>query len=285
VTVRDPRSRLAMSQVTTLNWPFHTDVAQYARHGWTGIEVWLHKLMPPGRRYDAMPEEPVPNETIAQARTLIDQFGFVVSGVVLSGGYTHPDRRVRERHLEHTNWSLRACRTLGTDCLLIVPGTARELPRSVARELTIECLRAALPTARAEGVRLAIEPLHPRHSDFINTVGDALELIEEVGDPLCGVFIDTYQVWETPHLLPEIARAGDRIFGVHLADAPARPGSLEDRRIPGDGDLPLQAMVNAIESTGYTGAYAVELMAPALWNSDYGDLLDRCAQAARMLLM
>jgi sugar phosphate isomerase/epimerase len=284
VTVREPHSRLAMSQVTTLNWPFHTDVAEYARHGWTGMEVWLHKLMPSGRRYDAMPEDPVPDETVAQARALIDHFGLTVSGVVLSGGYTHPDGLTRERQLQHTIWALHACRALGTDCLLIVPGAAGELPRSVARELTIECLRAALPTAKAEGVRLALEPLHPRHSDFINSIGDALELVDEVGDPLCGVFIDTYQVWETPHLLKEIARASDRIFGVHLADAPERPGSLEDRRIPGDGDLPLQWMVHAIEATGYTGPYAVELMSPALWTSDYSDLLERCAEAACLLL-
>jgi sugar phosphate isomerase/epimerase len=285
VVVRDPLSRLAMSQVTTLNWPFQTDVAEYARHGWTGMEVWLHKLMPPGRRYAAMPEEPVPAETIAQARALIDHHGLTVSGVVLSGGYTHADGRARERQLQHTIWGLRACRALGTDCLLMVPGAAGELPRSVARELTIECLRAAVPTAKAEGVRLAIEPLHPRHSDFVNTIGDALDLVEAVDDPLCGVFVDTYQVWETPHLGEEIARAGDRIFGVHLADAPIRPSSLEDRRIPGDGDLPLQRMVDAIEATGYTGPYALELMAPELWNSDYGNLLDRCAQAARALLI
>ncbi len=274
-----------MSQVTTLNWSFQTDVAEYARHGWKGIEVWLHKLMPPGRRYDAMPEQPVPDDTIAQARAAIDRAGLTVSGVVLSGGYTDPNPDVRKCQIEHTNWSLATCRTLGTDCLLIVPGATGGLSRSLAREFTVDCLRAVAPVAHAQGVRLAIEPLHPRHCDFINTIGEALEIVEAVDDLSCGVFIDTYQVWETPHLMEEIARAGHRVFGVHLADALVHPRSLEDRRIPGEGELPLRRMIEAIEATGYTGPYALELMSPALWKSDYGELLDRCADAAGLLLV
>lgn len=278
-----PHPRLAMSEVTTLDWTFDEDVAGYAAHGWRRIEVWLHKLMPPGRRYDAMPEEPVPDESIARARASIDRHGLAVSGIVLSGGYTQPDAGARSRQIEHTRWAAHTCRTLGTDVLLIVPGSRGDLSHSAARELTIESLRASLPAARAEGVRLAIEPLHPRHADFVNTIGEALDLCDEVADPACGVFVDTYQLWETPHLLEEIARAGDRIFGVHLADAPARPASLEDRRIPGDGDIPLPRIVDAIEAAGFDGPYAVELMAPALWRSDYGELLDRCAAALEQL--
>jgi len=76
-------------------------------------------------------------------------------------------------------------------------------------------------------VRLAIEPLHPRQFDFINTVGDALELIEEVDDPLCGVFIDTYQVWRRylrgTSLEPATASRG-------TGRRTRAPASLEDRR-------------------------------------------------------
>ena len=106
-------------------------------------------------------------------------------------------------------------------------------------------IAAILPHARAAGVPLAIEPLHPMYAAdraCVNTLGQALDICEEIGDGV-GVAIDVYHVWWDPDLARQIARAGrmKRILAHHICDwlVPTRD-MLIDRGMMGDGviDLP-----------------------------------------------
>ena len=67
-----------------------------------------------------------------------------------------------------------------------------------------------LPYARAAGVPLAIEPLHPFYAAdraCFNTLKQSLDLCDRLGSGT-GVAIDVYHVWWDPDLPAEIARAG-----------------------------------------------------------------------------
>jgi sugar phosphate isomerase/epimerase len=71
-------------------------------------------------------------------------------------------------------------------------------------------IAATLPHARAAGVPLAIEPLHPMYAadrSCVNTLGQALDICEQLGEGV-GVAIDVYHVWWDPDLAEQIARAG-----------------------------------------------------------------------------
>ena len=84
-------------------------------------------------------------------------------------------------------------------------------------------------------------------------------MIERVDHEACGVFVDTWQLWETPNLLSEIPHAAGRIYGLHVADSPATLRSNEDRFVPGEGVIPLVEIVGAVLDTGYDGWIDVEL--------------------------
>ena len=48
--------------------------------------------------------------------------------------------------------------------------------------------------ARAEGVRICLEPLNRYEDHMINTLGQAVEICEAVGSPAMGVCADTYHM-------------------------------------------------------------------------------------------
>jgi len=282
--VDDTLQRFAMSEVTTYNWTFEQDVTGYARAGWAGIGVWQNKLEGRGAWYDAIPVDILDARIVDRARRTLTQSSLRVSSLICAGDYTYTSTEERGRRVAHTVASIDVARQIGADCLLIVPGPLRGLSHEHAAELVMRSLVEALRAAEQHGVRLAIEPLHERHTDFINTLSEAQALVEEIDHPLCGLFLDTYHLWQTDDLLPAIERAAGRIFGVHVVDSYAEPRSQEDRLIPGDGVIPLREIVGAVERTGYDGLYEVEIMSDDLWASDYDHLLERCRAGLRDIL-
>jgi sugar phosphate isomerase/epimerase len=135
-----------------------------------------------------------------------------------------------------------------------------------------------MPSAESAGVRLAIEPIHKRYAGytFLSDIPDTLAVIEAVGSSNIGLFFDADHLWESPNLLADIERAGDRIFGVHINDMPVNPRPGIDRLIPGQGVIPLKEILHAIEATGYAGFYDVEIMSPDVWAMDYHQVLEAC---------
>ena len=268
--------RCAMSEVTTFEWTFEQDVAGYADAGFGAIGVWQNKLMDGPFLYSMIPFDPIPPPRLDAAVEAIRNAGLGVSSLICAGDYTQPDPITLERRLEHGRFAVDATRRLEAECLVIIPGGLYGATRENAMERCARSLRLISEVAGDAGIKLAIEPLHPRDTDFVNTLGDALELVERVDHEACGVFFDTWQLGGTPDLLTDIARAAGRIYGLHVADSPPTLRSNEDRFVPGEGVLPLVEIVGAVLDAGYDGWIDVELMSRELWALDYRDVLARC---------
>jgi sugar phosphate isomerase/epimerase len=137
-------------------------------------------------------------------------------------------------------------------------------------------------------MRLALEPIISWQSDYLNTLGEALELAELVDHPKLGVYPDSFHLWRTGTMLEDVERAGPRIFGVHLNDAVE--GDDHANRLPGEGELPLVEIVRAIEATGYRGTYDNEYMYDPSEITAKPDqfgpeaVVDRCARAMAAVL-
>ncbi|MGZ9722009.1 sugar phosphate isomerase/epimerase family protein [Rhizobium miluonense] len=120
--------------------------------------------------------------------------------------------------------------------------------RSVFQDLT--------EYASRKGVKLAIEPVKSWETPPPNMVSEALDFLETLEAPQCGVTIDTAQVLmesQGPQIFKEnVARAvrQNRLYYVHVS-APDR-GAIKDSWIPWD------IMLGEIEPV-YRGPYLVEV--------------------------
>lgn len=275
--------RCGVSEVTTPLWTIGEDAAGYAAAGFAAIGVWLHKLER-GRMEGQfwMPDQHIADEVVEDAVVAVRDSGLNVSHVVLSGNYT--DEATQEHAIEHTLHAIDIAARLDAACLIIAPGRLNGLDRPRANELTVRALRRVLHERRAP-VRLALEPVIDWQSDYVNTLAQALDLVEVVDHPDVGVYPDTWHLWETGTYDADIARAGDRIFGFHLNDG--RSGDRH-REIPGTGEIPLASMVRAAEAAGYTGTYDVEYTTPMAigpeFDVPYEEVLRRCATGMMSVL-
>jgi sugar phosphate isomerase/epimerase len=269
-----------MSEVTTYGWPIEMDLAAYSRHGYKGIEIWLNKVARNGAPYYEVPSGQLSPGIVRDLVSDLAGSGLQAVSVVCAGLLTEPDDDEWQARVQHLSFTVRLAADIGASCVLVVPGNLHGTSRRRAVERAASALQEVLPTADRAGVDLAIEPLRPVHTDFVNTIPHALEIVELVNDRRCGLCLDTYQLWrgdeERDDVIREIGEAAAWARIVQVADSPPVPRSTEDRKVPGEGVLPLAEMLAELFVRGYDGWLPVEIMSTELWGGDQDELLARC---------
>jgi sugar phosphate isomerase/epimerase len=249
-------ARCGLSEIVTPTQTLAEDVRMYADAGVGAIGVWIHKLE--RDRIDGfwIPQERIPDDVVASAAEVIRASGLRVSHLILTGFYTGPASF--EESVDHSLHLIDVADAIGADAVVVAPGRRNGHTYEETKSIAARALTEVLERTTKPDVRLALEPIVEWQSDYLNTLGEALELAELVDHPNLGVYVDTFHLWRTGTLLEDIDRAGDRIFGVHVNDW--EPGDDHANRLPGDGVIPLADVLRAVEATGYTGTYDNEYM-------------------------
>jgi sugar phosphate isomerase/epimerase len=132
-----------------------------------------------------------------------------------------------------------------------------------------------LDHARAAGVKLAIEPLHPMYADdrsAVVTTGQANDVCEALGSPPeVGIALDVYHTWWDAALEAEIQRAGaaGRLLAYHVCDWRTPTGDLlNDRGLMGEGCIPLRKIKGWVEAAGFRGFDECEVFSTWRWSQD-----------------
>ena len=227
--------------------------------------------------------------------------GIELSGYCRGGFFPAPDATGLRAALDDNRRAIDEARTLNAPCLVLVVGALpgalagkaayKDLGR--ARSEVRDGIAASLEYARAVGMPLAIEPLHPMQAAdraCVNTLEQALDLCDEL-DPqatgMLGVALDVYHCWWDPKLEQQIARAGQqRLLAYHVCDwlTPTRD-LLSDRGMMGDGVIELRKLRGWVEQTGYAGYAEVEIFSELDWWKRPGDeVLDTCIARHRTVV-
>jgi sugar phosphate isomerase/epimerase len=138
------------------------------------------------------------------------------------------------------------------------------------------------------GLRIALEPFQREGIEnwsIVNTIGDAVELIDEAGAPALGIQFDIWHLWNTDDVFAEVHAHVDRIYGVHVNDWRDPTRGWADRVLPGDGIADVPALLAALERAGWDGYYDLEIFSDngafgadydgSLWNVPAGELARR----------
>ncbi|RPH46845.1 MAG: sugar phosphate isomerase/epimerase [Burkholderiales bacterium] len=282
----DPR-RLSLNTATVkLRWDLARMIEGCARHGIRGIAPWRDKLAELG---------------VAEAARRIRAADLTVTGLCRGGMFPAADDAGRRAAIDDTRRAVDDAATLGAQCLVLVVGglPAGSKDLQGARAQVHDGIAAVLPHARAAGVPLAIEPLHPMYAAdraCVNTLAQALDLCDALdpGGPgvharraidgmpwaqasALGVAVDAYHVWWDPELDAQIRRAGAaRLHAFHVCDwlVPTRD-LLEDRGMMGDGVIDLRGLRRKVEAAGFRGLHECEIFSSRdWWQRDPDEVLD-----------
>lgn len=209
---------------------------------------------------------------LEEAATIVRSNRLTVTGLCRGGMFPAATAGDLQAAIDDNRRAIDEAATLGAQCLVLVVGGlpvgSRDL--AAARRMVADGIGAIVPHAKASGVRLAIEPLHPMYAAdraCVNTIDQALDLCESFGETV-GVAIDVYHVWWDPHLARAIARAGrmNRIFAHHVCDwLVPTTDMLLDRGMMGDGVIDLVGIRAMIEAAGYHGPHEVEIFSRDNW--------------------
>lgn len=100
---------------------------------------------------------------------------------------TTADAAVRRATADYLIALGNACADLGGDLMVFGSPQQRNLQAGVTREQAYdhaaEVFRGCLPALADRGVRICMEPLTPRETDFVTNCAEAMELIDRVGQP------------------------------------------------------------------------------------------------------
>ncbi|MDQ1725524.1 MAG: hypothetical protein QOG52_2552 [Frankiaceae bacterium] len=128
-----------------------------------------------------------------------------------------------------------------------------EPPRSEeeSRAKLVESLTELGRHGEQVGAKVFLEPLNRYEDYLINTLADAVSIVEEVGSSAVSVIADTFHMSiEETDLGAAIRQAGSHIEHVQLGDS--------DRLEPGHGHYDWPETLDALEAIGYDGWLAME---------------------------
>ncbi|SEL81041.1 sugar phosphate isomerase/epimerase family protein [Streptacidiphilus jiangxiensis] len=246
--------RLSLNTATTKGWTLAEAVAGCVDAGIPGIGLWRDRVAETG---------------LSKASRLVRDAGLTVTSLCRGGFFTAPGREDDNRR------AVDEAAALGTDTLVLVcgglPEGSRDLP--AARAAVARGIAELAPYAQANGVRLAVEPLHPMFCAdraVVSTLGQAIDLAEAAGHDT-GVVVDTYHVWWDPELERQIARAGAagliRSFQVCDWLLPLPADALLGRGHVGDGHIDIPRIARLVTEAGFDGWTEVEIFNQEIWDT------------------
>lgn len=227
--------------------------------GYTGIEIAPFTLGEGGPLTDV---RQLSADARGRLRQQLDESGLEVIGLhwilAKTEGFhlTSPDAQVRRATGEYIEALATLCHDLGGRLMVLGSPLQRNLVAGVAYEegqqYAAEVLRGAMPRCEELGVVIALEPLGPAETNFLNTAESAIDLAKIVDSECCQLHLDVKAMSSEAKPFEQIIRES-RDWTVHFhANDPNLLG-------PGMGEVDFHPIFSALKGTGYDGWVSVEV--------------------------
>jgi len=263
-------SQLCIHTITTKPWGIEEAAKKYSAEGVKGITVWRDALE---------------NRNIKQTGQMLRGHGLNIVSLCRGGFFPAKEKKKRDAAIDNNLKAIEEAAELGAPLIVLVCGADPAQSLKDSRKQIQEGIETILPQAKAAGIKLAIEPLHPMYADTrsaINTLSQANDMAEQIKSAYVGVAVDVYHLWWDPSLKKEIKRCGenDHLFAFHICDwnSPTTD-MLNDRGLMGDGCIPVNKIRSWVEGTGFNGFYEVEIFSNKYWQQDQNQFLKKIIKA------
>lgn len=251
--------KMALNGATIMRSPLSEDVEIAAECGYGALEIWAGKL-------DAY----LASHTLDDLRAKMRNFGVVPWCINSIEDITFRDAARRRDLLEQVEKMAAVAREIGAPSIVVVPGRGPGgFNRAESIGDAVDVLRAMSDVAGE--VSLAFEFLG-KPGCAVPSLDMAVEIVEAVDRGNVGLVIDTFHFHAGGSRIEDIARVPvEKLLVVHLNGCEDRPrGELADehRLYPGEGPMPIVAILSALRDRGYDGVASIEIFRPEYWEQN-----------------
>jgi L-ribulose-5-phosphate 3-epimerase len=211
---------------------------------------------------------------LAAIRHLADRIGIEISGLCSFLFWPYPlsssDAAKRERGIELAGMMADAAHHMGVENLLVVPGAVHipwrddhePVPNDVCESRAKEAIGKLVGKAEKTGVSLNMENIF--FNGFLMTPMEMNQFVDSFGSDAVQVHFDTGNIAMFQFAEHWVPILGDRIKNIHFKEFTKKGTdySLETFRPLLDGTTNWPAVMNALESVGYTGYVTFEYFHP-----------------------
>ncbi len=121
------------------------------------------------------------------------------------------------------------------------------------RSLALDTVREYSQCAKEAGVRLAVEPINRYETNFINTIQEALDFIDDAGYENLVMLADTFHMnIEEKDLASALDSAGLNLAYAHFADS--------NRQAPGQGHIDFSQLADKLYEIHFDGYVGAEIL-------------------------
>lgn len=233
--------------------PITETIRSIAKIGFDGVEIAPFNI--------AESAEQVSKAQRTEIRKLAKDCGIEIVGLhwllVSPKGLhiTTPDEAVRKKSWDYLKALVQFCADLGGKVMVLGSPDQRNLESpddfEPALERAATGLKEVARVCADTNVRFLLEPLHPKQTNFLSSVEEALRLIRLVDRPQIGYILDTRAMSGMPGgILGTINKYGQGAWHFHANE----PGGLG----PGMGDFDFAPVLVALKESRYQGWISAE---------------------------
>ena len=265
-------SKLCLHTITTKPWNIEEAAKNYSAAGVKGITVWRDALE---------------GKNIKQTGNMLRDHDLTIVSLCRGGFFAAMESNKRKQAIDDNRKAIDEASELGTKMIVLVCGADPCQSLEESRKQIRDGIAEVASEAKAAGIVLTIEPLHPMYADTrsaINTLSQANDMAEELNLSCVGVAVDVYHLWWDPNLEKEIKRCGanGNLSAFHICDWNVPTTDLLlDRGLMGEGCIPLKQIRSWVEAAGFKGFNEVEIFSTSYWKEDQSEYLKKIIKAYR----
>lgn len=256
--------KLSINAMTTYRWSFEQDVMRYRLAGIEAIGLWLPKLIEYGEE---------------RAIEFLVENELKVSSLSFAGGFTGAfDCDLSDVMIE-TRDLIRLAGRLGADSLVVLSGPKRNHLNKHARRLVVDSLKELAGEALDHQLKLSLMPMRPEFKSswtFLQSLDETLDVLDRVNHPAVKLAFDTYHSGHEAGLLKRLPDLVNQIGIVQVSDSRTSVRDEYDRVLPGEGVLPVKAILEGLTEANYHGFVDYQIWSEDCWAAKDLSFLHRC---------
>ncbi|MDF2890286.1 MAG: sugar phosphate isomerase/epimerase [Clostridia bacterium] len=184
-------------------------------------------------------------------------FALVCTGEIfgqLKLSYTNPKEEVRKEAIRRTKEIIEFASALDANINIgrIRGQYCKELSKEQTESYAVDAFKEISEYSGKKNVKIALETVTIMQTNFINTLAEAVKMIEAVGNPYFKLMMDIFHLnLEEKDIYNAIRQFSKYNMHVHLAD--------NNRRYPGHCGLDFEKILSTFKECGYDGNFCTEI--------------------------